>query len=108
MRFTILFLLLCGLMRVGYDDPHITALLPDGTIEVHSVETQEPLQVIPPHKESKSPSASPATSPSARQQETPIAEPMRIGMVKSVGGGYLVPSHYRAERMGKVPFKLVR
>ncbi|KAF6764087.1 hypothetical protein DFP72DRAFT_870684 [Ephemerocybe angulata] len=72
-------------LGISLDYPYITTLLPDGTIEVHSVESQSIIQVIGP------PGPSRPTSPSS----------------PSVCG-YQVPSSQRAEHMKKVPVKLLR
>ncbi|TFK21824.1 hypothetical protein FA15DRAFT_715834 [Coprinopsis marcescibilis] len=99
----------------GLDYPFITTLLPDGSIEVHSVDTQAPVQVIGPPL-----ATSPPTSPSRRHATSPNSPraqnqapnnnaelEQRIAMVVSVGG-FQVPSSQRAECTRKVPFKLLR
>ncbi len=70
----------------GLDYPHITSLLPNETIEVHSVETQAIVQVI---------SAPESWSDS------------RLGLVASLHG-YLVPSTQKRAKMRKVKVELVR
>jgi vacuolar protein sorting-associated protein 3 len=59
----------------GFDFPYITTLLPNDTIEIHSVETQAIVQVIP---------ASPSDSPTPHSQ----LGPLRLAAALS---GYLVP-----------------
>ncbi|KAK7044627.1 CNH domain-containing protein [Favolaschia claudopus] len=71
---------------VVLDYPYVAALLPNRTIEIHSVETQGIVQVLP-----------------APQDE---AEP-RVALVAALSG-YLVPSTQKSEKMRKVPVGLVR
>ncbi|OJA12070.1 hypothetical protein AZE42_02171 [Rhizopogon vesiculosus] len=68
------------------DYPFLTTLLPNGTIEVHSVETQTIIQVIP--------------APDSGEEG-------RLGLVSCLGG-YAVPSFQRVEKMKKVKVGLVR
>ncbi|KAJ7266916.1 hypothetical protein B0H12DRAFT_1010524 [Mycena haematopus] len=71
---------------VVFDYPYVAALLPNRTIEVHSIETQSIVQVLPaPHDD---------------------AEP-RLSLVAALSG-YLVPSTQKSEKMRKVPVGLVR
>jgi hypothetical protein len=68
------------------DFPYLTTLLPNGTIEVHSVETQTIIQVIPAPK---------------------FGEGGRPGLVSCLAG-YAVPSSECGDKMKKVKVKLVR
>lgn len=87
-------------LGISLDHPYITTLLPDGTIEVHSVAEQNIVQVIGPPGPSRpiSPSAAPGVETQTSQ---------RLAMVASVCG-YHVPSSQRSEHMRKVPVKLLR
>ncbi|PPQ78798.1 hypothetical protein CVT24_002374 [Panaeolus cyanescens] len=103
---------------LNLDYPHITSLLPNGTIEIHNVETQSIVQVIGAPVSSPSPSKSTSpTKPSSghtrstssgsasKSIEPPPAK--RLGIISSVGG-YLVPSVQNSDKMKRVPFKLIR
>ncbi|KAF7344550.1 CNH domain-containing protein [Mycena sanguinolenta] len=71
---------------VVFDYPYVAALLPNRTIEIHSIETQSIVQVLPsPHDDT---------------------EP-RLALVAALSG-YLVPSTQKSEKMRKVPVNLVR
>ncbi|KAF8813154.1 hypothetical protein BYT27DRAFT_7271330 [Phlegmacium glaucopus] len=98
------------------DYPYITSLLPNNTIEIHSVETQAIVQVI------GAPPLSPATSPKttspvrrttahSRASSTVsggnVDSSERMNLVASIGG-YLVPSTQRSDKMRTVPVKLLR
>lgn len=72
---------------LSFDYPYITALLPNGTIEAHSVETQTIAQVI--------------SAPSDAESD------QRKRLVASLHG-YLVPSTERSSKMKMVPVKLLR
>lgn len=67
-------------MSTGLDYPNITTLLPNGTIEIHNVETQSIIQVVSP-----------------LQDSDPVAD-QRMGLVASVGG-YIVPFSEHSEKM---------
>ncbi|KAF5356987.1 hypothetical protein D9756_006358 [Leucocoprinus leucothites] len=71
----------------GLDYPYVTSLLPNETIEVHSVETQSIVQVVPP--------------PAAANSRA------RLGLVASLQG-YLVPSTNSSGKMRRVKVGLVR
>ncbi|KAK0203709.1 hypothetical protein DFS33DRAFT_1333404 [Desarmillaria ectypa] len=75
---------------VCYDYPYITSLLPNGTIEVHGIETQSIVQVIP------APVPSSNTEPMQRKKLVPSLQ------------GYLVPSAEKSAKMRKVPVNLLR
>lgn len=99
----------------GLDYPYIISLLPNNTIEAHSVETQIIAQVI----------GAPATSPPPSKPSSPVKPSMhqrsasstskdvsigyshRVNLVSSIGG-YLVPSTQRSEKMRTVPINLLR
>ena len=103
-------------MFVGPDYPYITSLLPNNTIEIHSVETQAIVQVI------GAPPVSPATPATATDSVkkttahsrsssaatgTGVASSERLNLVATIGG-YLVPSTQRSDKMQAVPVKLLR
>jgi len=111
-------------LGICIDHPHITTLLPNGSIEIHSVDAQVLIQAIPAPPSlglipsSPLPSANPASpspSPAPRSALGPPPSaslalnflPQRLSMVASVGG-YQVPSLQRTECMRKVPYKLLR
>jgi hypothetical protein len=71
----------------GLDYPYVNSLLPNETIQVHSVETQAIIQVLDP------PSGTDATA--------------RLNLVLSLHG-YLVPSTQRSAKMKKVKVRLMR
>ncbi|KAI6168302.1 hypothetical protein EDD17DRAFT_1466369 [Pisolithus thermaeus] len=73
-------------LSVCLDYPNVTALLPDGSIEIHDVETQSIVQVIPPP-----------------ENEQPPGE--RVGVVSSTGG-YLVPSQEQSDKLQKTKVRL--
>jgi len=81
---------------VCLDYPYITALLPNKTIEIHSLETQEIVQVVP------APSTSPPTTPSGRGQLTD-----RLSLAASLNG-YMVPSTERSDKMRMTSVPLFR
>ncbi|KAF9475156.1 hypothetical protein BDN70DRAFT_272425 [Pholiota conissans] len=99
------------------DYPYILSLLPNNAIEVHSVETQQIMQVIstppvtsPPSSKPSSPSPRQAThqrSSSTASKSSAVDSSRRINLVSSIGG-YLVPSTQRSEKMSMVPVKLLR
>ncbi|KAH7878687.1 uncharacterized protein C8R40DRAFT_1167411 [Lentinula edodes] len=69
------------------DLPHATAILPDGTIEIHNIDSQNLVQVIPPPP-----------------NDGPVD---RTRLVSSLLG-YIVPSDQYLTKMSKVPVKLDR
>ncbi|KAG2343004.1 hypothetical protein BDR05DRAFT_963384 [Suillus weaverae] len=73
-------------VSVCLDFPYLTTSLPNGTIEVHSVETQAIIQVIP---------------------APDFGEGGRLGLVSCLAG-YAVPSSERGDKMRKVKVGLVR
>jgi hypothetical protein len=80
-------LILYGCIAIDY--PYVTTLLPNGSIEVHSIETQSIVQVLP-----------------APTDDTAVSD--RVSVAFSPLDGYLVPSKERSEKMRMVEFKLVR
>jgi len=80
---------------VCLDYPYITTLLPNNTIEIHSIETQTIVQVIPAPP-IVSPRSSPGLSPSTR-----------LSLATSLSG-YLVPSTHRSDKMRTIPVRLLR
>ncbi|KAF8069012.1 hypothetical protein FPV67DRAFT_1761709 [Lyophyllum atratum] len=83
---------------VCLDYPYVTALLPNGTIEIHSIETQATVQVI--------------TAPNSSQPSSPTGQPgawprSYLNLVSS-HSGYLVPSTQRSEKMRTTKVKLLR
>ncbi|TFK73513.1 hypothetical protein BDN72DRAFT_834644 [Pluteus cervinus] len=80
---------------VSLDYPYVTALLPNNTIEIHSIETQAIVQVI----------GAPAASPRNSTDEEKL-DSQRLQLVASTGG-YLVPTNQGSSRMRltKVPLQ---
>lgn len=74
----------------GLDYPYIATLLPNTTIEIHSVETQAIVQVIPPTLTS-----SPGN----------LTDRLRLA---SCLNGYLVPSSQRSDKMRMTSVPLLR
>ncbi|KAL0959675.1 hypothetical protein HGRIS_011374 [Hohenbuehelia grisea] len=74
------------------DYPYVAALLPNGTIEIHSVETQTIAQVIP-------------LPPSPSSDHTPPSHWLQLA---SCLKGYLVPSTQRSEKMKPTSVRLLR
>lgn len=73
---------------LGLDYPYVTALLPDQSIQVHDIESQEIAQVLPPPP----PPSLNATSPAALLS----AERRALAMSSS---GFLVPLQQRPEKL---------
>jgi len=80
----------------GLDFPYVTTLLPNNTIEVHSIETMEVVHVIPAAH------LTPSATPLPRSQATD-----RISLVSCLNG-YLVPSTQRSDKMRLMAVQLVR
>jgi len=100
----------------GLDYPYITSLLPNNTIEIHSVETQAIVQVVgaPARAMSPDPSSPPGSASSGSHRRSASSssargvDPLqRLELVSSIGG-YLVPSTQRSDKLRTVPFKLLR
>ncbi|RDB27975.1 Transforming growth factor-beta receptor-associated protein 1 [Hypsizygus marmoreus] len=83
---------------VCLDYPYVTTLLPNDTIEVHSIETQSIVQVI------SAPASSSPSTPTTEENSNPRS---RLKLVSSLGG-YLVPSTQRSDKMRTVPVRLLR
>ncbi|KAF5369004.1 hypothetical protein D9758_002863 [Tetrapyrgos nigripes] len=73
---------------VCLDYPYITTLLPNDTIEIHNIDTQQLAQIVP----------APAS---------PSPFPERSRLISSLSG-YLVPSTQRSSKMRIVPVRLLR
>ena len=98
---------------IGLDYPYVISLLPNNTIEIHSVETQEIVQVI------GAPLVSPASSPSPARKNRAhgrtsstvssgnLDSSERVKLVASIGG-HLVPSTQRLDKLRTVPVRLLR
>ncbi|KAG5646381.1 hypothetical protein DXG03_003704 [Asterophora parasitica] len=86
---------------VCLDYPYVTALLPNGTIEIHSIETQSIVQVISPPPSSSPPSSPP---PSVQQAVRPRS---RLNLISSLSG-YLVPSTQQSDKLRKTKVRLLR
>jgi len=67
------------------DLPHVTAILPDGSIEVHDIETQSLVQVVP-------------AQPKATDRR----------LISTLSPGYVVPSIQRSTKTRRVPVSLNR
>lgn len=80
-------------ISVAFDNPHVTTLLADGTIEVHNIETQALVQTVPP------PSAVPTPT---------IPVPSDRKALLSCPAGFLVPSSERQSKLRLTPVKLRR
>ncbi|OCH89285.1 hypothetical protein OBBRIDRAFT_732893 [Obba rivulosa] len=80
-------------VAVCLDYPYITTLLPNDTIEIHSVETQSIMQVIP----------APADSPGPGGTPTALRR-----MLLASASGFFVPSTQRSDKLRRTPFKLRR
>lgn len=76
-------------LSICLDHPNVTALLANGSIEVHEIETQSIVQVIPPPPENEP------------------EQGRRVGIVSSVGG-YVVPSQEYGNKLRKMKVRLRR
>ncbi|KAI9567481.1 hypothetical protein HD554DRAFT_2192701 [Boletus coccyginus] len=76
-------------LSVCLDYPNLTTLLPNGTIEIHSVETQSIIQVVSPPLD-----------------DDTVAD-QRIGLVASLGG-YIVPFSEYSEKMRNTTLRFDR
>ena len=74
-------------MYAALDYPYITTLLPNETIEIHSIETQAIVQVVP--------------------APTDVQVPGRKKLAASANG-FFVPSSQRSDKLRKTPVRLVR
>lgn len=77
----------------AFDAPYVTTLLPDGTIEIHSIETQALVQSIP------APTSTPTPSISIPTDRTSIL---------TCSAGFFVPSSERESKLRPTPVKLIR
>ncbi|KAG6332437.1 hypothetical protein ID866_6654, partial [Astraeus odoratus] len=77
-------------LSICLDYPNVMALLEDGSIEIHSIETQLAVQVIPP-------------SPEKDQRSLD----RRVGIVASIGG-YVVPSKEQSDKLRMTKVRLRR
>ena len=97
---------------LGLDYPYVVSLLPNNTIEIHSVETQDIVQVI-------GAPASPASPPKSVRKNTThsrssstvtsgdLDSSERVNLVASIGG-HLIPSTQRLDKLRTVPVRLLR
>lgn len=81
---------------IAFDAPYVTALLPDGSVDVHNVEDQQRVQAL---------SAPPP--PGAPPVPGFPAEIERAGMV-ACAHRYMVPSVQAADKMRRTPVGLLR
>ena len=72
----------------GLDYPYVTALLPDQTIQVHDIESQEVAQVLPPPPPPSLNAASPSALLSAERRA-----------LATSSSGFLVPLQQRPEKL---------
>ncbi|EMD32318.1 hypothetical protein CERSUDRAFT_162060 [Gelatoporia subvermispora B] len=79
---------------VCLDYPYITTLLPNNTIEIHSIETQAIVQVIPAPPDSPGPGSG-------------VTGTLRRTLLASANG-FLVPSTQRSDKLRRTPVKLRR
>ncbi|KAG6918355.1 hypothetical protein DXG01_015004 [Tephrocybe rancida] len=82
----------------GLDYPYITTLLPNGSVEIHSIETQAIVQVI---------GAEAASAPSTPTGQSEPQQRSRMNLVSSLGS-YFVPSTQRSDKMRKTKVRLLR
>jgi len=82
--------------ETGLDYPYVTALLPNDTIEIHSIESQSIVQVI------SAPPASRPTTPSGHGQ---LADRLTL---KACLNGYMVPSTEQSDKMRMTSVPLFR
>jgi hypothetical protein len=71
---------------VVFDYPYVAALLPNRTVEIHSIESQSIVQVLPAPNNDVEP---------------------RVALIAALSG-YLVPSTQKSEKMRKIPVGLLR
>lgn len=79
---------------VCLDYPYITTLLPNNTIEIHSVETQTIVQVI----------SAPPASPSSPGSQAAMDRKRLI----ACSNGFLIPSSQRSDKLRRTPLRLLR
>jgi hypothetical protein len=107
-------ILLTFVFILGLDYPYVTSLLPNNTIEIHSVETQDIVQVIgapatSPPKVTSTVRKNTAHSRSSSTVTTSVDPDSseRMNLVATVGG-HLVPSTQRLDKLRTVPVRLLR
>lgn len=74
-------------MYAALDYPYITTLLPNETIEIHSIETQAIVQVVP----------------APTDEQVPGRKKLALS-----ANGFFVPSNQRTDKLRKTPVRLVR
>ncbi|KAF9078833.1 hypothetical protein BDP27DRAFT_1310251 [Rhodocollybia butyracea] len=74
-------------ISICVDYPHVAALLPNGAVEIHNIDSQDLVQVIPPPPE-----------------DSPVDRTRLVSTLM----GYLVPSTRSSAKMRKVPVSLNR
>jgi hypothetical protein len=108
--------LIADLFITGLDYPHVISLLPNNTIEIHSVESQDIVQVIgapapPPTTSPKVTSPARKSTPHSRSSSTVTSGDLdsseRVNLVASIGG-HLVPSTQRLDKLRTVQVRLLR
>ncbi|CCM06015.1 uncharacterized protein FIBRA_08259 [Fibroporia radiculosa] len=82
-----------GVAVTGLDYPYITALLPNGTVDIHNIETQAIMQVL----------SAPANSPMVGVSTVED----RKGLV-ACASGFLMPSSQRSDKLRRTAVRLVR
>nr|VWP00442.1 Uncharacterized protein [Ganoderma boninense] len=75
---------------ISLDYPYVTTLLPNNTIEIHSIETQSIVQVIPAPPEGSSP-------PDGDRK-----------VLVTCQNGFFIPSTQRSEKLRMMPQRLIR
>lgn len=78
-------------MPVAFDDPHVTTLLPDGTVDIHNIETQGLVQIVPPLSSAPTP-------------VVPI--PTDKKALLACSAGFVVPSAERQTKLRLTPVRL--
>jgi len=89
------------------DYPYITSLLPDNTIQIHSIETQTVIQVIvnspTHHRQSMSSRGERDTG-----RDMSSSSSRKVVDLISTSGGYAVPSTQKSSRLRKLAVPLLR
>lgn len=80
-------------ISIAFDEPYVTTLLPDGTVEIHNIETQALVQSIP------APTSTPTPS---------IPIPTDRKSVVACSAGFFVPSSERESKLRPTAVKLGR
>ena len=96
---------------IGLDYPYVISLLSNNTIEIHSVETQEIVQVIGAPAQATSPLPVRKNTAHGRSSSTVTSSDQdsseRVNLIASIGG-HLVPSTQRLDKLRTVPIRLLR